>query len=79
MESEKVRKSMEEIGRAIMECLANEPKTIKQLSEEVGSNWRTTLKYLEFIEWIQKCPKISRIRITEQIESWRREWGRIPS
>lgn len=72
------RKSPLQIVRSLMESLETEPKTVKQLSTEIGSNWETALNYLELVEWVQRCPKVSRVRITKQIESWRREWGRLP-
>lgn len=70
---------MKEIFRGLMEAMETNPKTVLELSKIIRSNWETTLKYLELIAWIQECPKVSRVQITAQIASWRREWGRIPS
>ena len=72
------RKNPEEIVKAIMNALNTDSKTIEKISKEIGSSWQTVWFYLEFIDWIQKCPKIHRNKITERIEAWRRDWGKLP-
>jgi len=74
------RKSPSEIVRAIMRELSpDEPKTVQEIAKAIGSGWETTWRYLNLIEWIQKCPKVVRIRLGKRLEVWRREWGKIPT
>lgn len=72
------RKSPEEVIKSIIHQLNRNPKFTDQIAKEIGSSWATAQKYLRLIVWIQSCPKISRIPIGKK-ETWRREWGRIPS
>ena len=73
-----VRKSSEDICYALMEAINSEPKTIDQLAKEIGSSWGTVWKYLELMDWIQRCPKLVRVKAGKRIEMWRREWGKLP-
>lgn len=73
-----MRKSPEEIIRALMGALESEPKTIDALANEIGSSWATVWKYLELIDWIQSCPRVGRMQAGKRIELWRREWGKLP-
>ena len=72
------RKSPEEIIHALMENLDGNYKTVQDISIKIGSGWETTWRYLELIYWIQQCPKVQKEQITKNIETWRREWGKIP-
>ena len=73
------RKSAREIVESIMETLESDPQTIDMIAKQIKSSWTTAWSYLELIEWIQQCPKVSRVRAGKRIELWRREWGRLPS
>ena len=73
-----MRKSPDEIVRALMQALGSDPKTIDTLASEIGSSWGTVWKYLELIDWIQSCPRVGRIPAGKRIELWRREWGKLP-
>ena len=75
----KVRKSPVEIVHALMEALNSDQKPVDRLAKEIGSSWNTTYTYLELIAYIQKCPKVIRDQPTKQVETWKREWGRLPS
>jgi len=72
------RKSPDEIIHALMDTLDGNYKTVQDVSKAIGSGWETTWKYLELIHWVQQCPKVQKEKITESIEAWRREWGKIP-
>lgn len=72
------RKNPKEIMRAIIETLNTNPQTVKSIASSIGSNWKTVWSYLELFYWVQQCPKIHRVKVTESIEAWKREWGKIP-
>lgn len=73
------RKSPEEVIKSIFYQLNRNPKFTDQIAKEIGSSWATAQKYLELVHWIQQCPKIVREQPGKRIETWKREWGRIPS
>ena len=72
------RKSPEEIIQALMEALGQNQKTTDQLSVEIGSSWETVWKYLKLIIYVQSCPKVINEKVGKRIETWKREWGRLP-
>jgi hypothetical protein len=75
-----LRKSPRKIVRAIMETLSsNDQKTVEAIAQDIDSGWKTTLSYLELIEWVQSCPRVVRIKVTKNIDVWKREYGRLPS
>jgi len=73
------RKSPRDIVKSIMEALESEPKTIEAIAKEMGSSWYTAWSYLQLIEWIQQCPKVSQVKAGKRIVLYRREWGRLPT
>jgi len=81
MEDEKnvtFRKSPDEIIKALMENLGQTHKTTDQMAKDIGSSWETAWKYLNLILWVQSCPKVINEKIGKRIDTWKREWGRLP-
>ena len=75
--SKRLRKSPEDIVRALMNALNSDPKFTEKLADDINSGWETAWKYLNLIEWIQSCPKLISQNIGRKW-TWKREWGRLP-
>ena len=73
------RKSPREIVESIMEALESDPQTIDTIAQKIESSWTTAWSYLELIDWIQQCPKISKVKAGKRLTLYRREWGRLPT